>query len=68
MIYVHLCSPTNSTIFTNCCRVAINDNQAACPSCKEEVYPGRDASDHQRSMNRWNWAYGKQRRDTKGTT
>lgn len=64
MRYVHLCSPTNSTIFTNCCHVAISDNQADCPACKEEVYPGRDATNHQRSMHRWNWAYGRQRQST----
>lgn len=57
MVYVFLSSPTNSTIFTNCCRVAINDNQAHCPRCKSEVYPGADATNHQRSMSRWNWAY-----------
>lgn len=61
MRYVYLSSPTNSTMFTNCCRVAINDNQARCPACKEEVYPGKDYGDHQRHMARWNWAFGKQR-------
>jgi hypothetical protein len=63
MIYVHLDSPYNSTIFTNCCNVAIQDHQANCPSCKEEVYPGREATTRQRDMNRWNWAYGRQRQE-----
>jgi hypothetical protein len=62
MIYVHLDSPTNSTIFTNCCNVAINDHQDTCPGCRAEVYPGKNATDHQRGMNRWNWAYGRQLR------
>jgi hypothetical protein len=66
MIYVHLSSPTNSTIFTNCCRVAINDNQDECPCCKAEVMPGKGATDHQRSMARWNWAYGRQERARNG--
>jgi len=61
MVYVQLSSPTNSTIFTNCCRVAINDNQAHCPSCNAEVYPGKDATSHQRNTSRWSWAYGSQR-------
>lgn len=66
MIYVHLCSPTNSTIFTNCCKVAINDNQIRCPACKEEVYPG-EGSDHHRSRLRWTYAYGRQKRNAAPT-
>lgn len=62
MIYVHLDSPTNSTIFTNCCNAAITDSQVQCPSCEKEVYPGRESTERQRSMNRWNWAYGRQKR------
>jgi hypothetical protein len=58
---VYLASPTNSTIFTRCCSVAINDDQALCPRCREEVYPGKDATTHQRSVARWNMAYGPHR-------
>lgn len=61
MIYVQLANPYNSTIFTNCCRVAINDDQAHCPLCKAEVYPGVEATEHERNMYRWNWAYGRQK-------
>lgn len=64
MIRVFLSSPTNSQMFTDCCRVAINHDQAHCPRCREEVYPGKDATPHQRSMYRWNMAYGAQRRAT----
>lgn len=59
---VFLASTTNSTIFTRCCSVAICDNQSFCPRCKEEVYPGQEGSDHQRSMARWEMAYGPTRR------
>lgn len=62
MNYVHLDSPTNSTLFTNCCNVAILDDQAACPQCRQEVYPGHDSTQRDRAMYRWNWAYGRQRR------
>lgn len=59
---VFLCSPTNSTLFTRCCEVAICDHQAYCPSCREEVHPGADATDHQRRVARWNMAFGPTRR------
>lgn len=36
---VFYCSPTNSTHFTTCCKVAICDDQQKCPVCKEDVYP-----------------------------
>ena len=62
MNYVHLSGPNNSTMFTNCCNTAICDNQAFCPVCKTEIYPGADATDHQRNRSRWEYAYGPQRR------
>ena len=65
MIYVQLASRTNSTIFTNCCQVAILPIQPHCPGCGKEVYPGVDATDRQRDMNRWNWAYGRQAKGEK---
>lgn len=39
MSAVFLCSPTNSTMFTTCCQVAICDDQQKCPRCKADVYP-----------------------------
>lgn len=58
MIYVHLDSPTNSTMFTNCCGCAITDRETKCPKCKQEVYPGEGYSEHQASRARWEHAYG----------
>ena len=44
---------TNSTLFTECCGVAICDNQAHCPVCKGAVI-GHDISDvGVRSHARW---------------
>jgi len=54
---VYLCSPTNSTMFTTCCNVAITDREADCPVCKREVTP------HSAS-GRWEAAYGPYRRKT----
>ena len=36
---LYLCSPTNSTMFTRCCNVAVNDNETVCPRCKATVDP-----------------------------
>lgn len=44
-------SPTNSTFFTTCCRVAITDSEANCPRCKEEVTP-------RSHRGRWEVAHG----------
>ena len=52
---VYLCSPTNSTMFTSCCDVAITDSEAHCPRCRSEIEP-RSARD------RWEVAYGPIRR------
>jgi transcription initiation factor IIE alpha subunit len=52
---VYLCSPTNSTMFTTCCRVAILNSQANCPRCNSEITP-RDA------RGRWEKAFGPCRR------
>lgn len=36
---VSYAGPTNSTLFTNCCQLAILDNQQKCPGCKQDVHP-----------------------------
>lgn len=43
----------NSTMFTQCCRTAINDNQKNCPRCDEPVVGHDETSDHARSRARW---------------
>jgi len=37
MAGVFLSSRTNSTLFTECCEVAICNDESHCPHCKEEV-------------------------------
>ena len=39
MSTVRFSGPTNSTMFTTCCGVAVCDDQANCPDCGEEVIP-----------------------------
>jgi len=51
-IGVHHCSPTNSTYFTNCCKVAICSDQDSCPRCHKKVIPVKD---------RWECAFGQER-------
>ena len=48
---------TNSTFFTECCQVAICDDQACCPSCERKVIGWNEDSDHKRHMIRWQHAY-----------
>ena len=55
MSTVYLDSPTNSTMFTTCCNVAILDYQSHCPQCTQVVYP-------EGSVARWESAYGPIRR------
>jgi hypothetical protein len=43
---------TNSTMFTECCQVAICDNQAMCPRCKQKVI-GWDETPESRRRIRW---------------
>ena len=58
MASVYLSSPTNSTMFTTCCQVAICDDEDCCPNCKTDVTPkGR--------RGRWEHAYGPTRRAQK---
>ena len=44
---------TNSTFFTECCRVAICDDEASCPACGRLVIGYNVASGHKRRMVRW---------------
>lgn len=39
MSTVYFSGPNNSTFFTTCCSLAINDYQTKCPGCKVEVTP-----------------------------
>ncbi len=67
---VFLSSATNSTMFTQCCSVAICNDESKCPSCREDVYPFYDGmSDEDRAelslgaysspvgRRRWRYAY-----------
>lgn len=50
-------SGTNSTFFTECCHVAICDDEPCCPQCKRKVI-GHDAkTQYERHMLRWYHAY-----------
>lgn len=64
MIGVYLSSSTNSTIFTKCCGVAICDDEAYCPQCREEVIPGKNSTRSEKSEYRWKMAYGKEKNAT----
>jgi hypothetical protein len=44
---------TNSTMFTQCCGVAICNDQERCPSCEENVIGWDAESDHERGKIRW---------------
>jgi hypothetical protein len=44
---------TNSTIFTDCCQVAICDNQARCPHCGLPVIGWDEPTTHLRGRARW---------------
>ncbi len=47
---------TNSTMFTECCEVAITNCELCCPSCGRKVV-GHDAeSVHERGNIRWQYA------------
>jgi hypothetical protein len=49
MAGVYFCSHTNSTKFTECCQVAICDDETKCPLCKEEV-PYTPRARHEMAM------------------
>ena len=61
-IGVRLSGPTNSTIFTNCCGVAICDYEPDCPKCKQEVAGGRGQTEQERRRLRWEVAHGRWKR------
>ena len=47
---------TNSTMFTECCEVAICDDERLCPKCKREVIGANEISDAERKKVRWRYA------------
>jgi len=56
---VHLSGPNNSTMFTDCCGVAICRDQQRCPKCKELIIGWDAESFRDRHTIRWNYAYHK---------
>lgn len=44
---------TNSTMFTQCCGVAICDDEAGCPSCHRPVVGDDAKPGHDRGRVRW---------------
>jgi len=44
---------TNSTMFTDCCEVAICDDQKNCPKCGNPVIGDRETTTAARSRVRW---------------
>lgn len=54
---VRLCSPTNSQMFTECCSVAICNDQRRCPKCNALIYGHEAKSEHYRGVMRWKMAY-----------
>lgn len=44
---------TNSTMFTECCQIAIDDSDCVCPSCHKKVIGWDAKSGHERRMIRW---------------
>ena len=50
-------SGTNSTMFTECCGVAICDDEKCCPSCGRKVVGSDIENVHDRHLYRWRLAY-----------
>lgn len=46
----------NSTMFTDCCQVAICDNEPRCPRCRNLVVGHDEPSSHRRGIVRWRMA------------
>jgi len=55
---------TNSTMFTQCCQVAICDDEGCCPRCGREVI-GFDKSPDERRRIRWDNATAHWKRRSK---
>ncbi len=47
---------TNSTMFTECCQVAICGDEPRCPCCKRNITGWNAATKHERDMIRWRYA------------
>jgi len=47
---------TNSTFFTECCGVAICDDERCCPKCGREIIGADEETDHKRRLIRWKYA------------
>ena len=47
---------TNSTMFTECCQVAICDDEPNCPHCKRKIRGWNAESKHERGKIRWDYA------------
>ena len=47
---------TNSTMFTECCRTAICNDEPNCPRCGRKVIGWDADSDHERGKIRWQHA------------
>lgn len=43
-------SDWNSQPFTNCCGLAVTAKEWECPGCKQEVAPGKDATEWEREQ------------------
>ena len=48
---VHYCSPTNSTLFTDCCNCAVVEEEK-CPSCGARVVPESNRGRHSMAMSK----------------
>jgi hypothetical protein len=47
---------TNSTLFTECCEVAICNDEAKCPKCKREIIGYNAYTLSERAKIRWKYA------------
>lgn len=47
---VHLSNPNNSTLFSDCCGIAVTDKESCCPRCGNKVIP-------ESPKERWEKAY-----------
>jgi len=59
MNYIHLSSSTNSTMFTDCCGIAITNSEKRCPRCNELIYGYNAETEHKRGIIRWEYAFKK---------